>query len=414
MTTLPLAAESPQVKPKRFQTRRLVGGRRMPRARARRVWFAGGGTGGHLLPGIAAAQALRALPGEWDVRFLGTGRPVESLLLPPAGFPCETLPAAPWRWTPRAFGRFAVSTWRGYAQARRMLADARPDVVVGLGGYGMVAPCLAAWRAGVPVVLLEQNAVPGLAVRVVARVARAVFCHFPEAGNHLPAGRARALGSPLRPEILAPTTASPFPAGTGPSLLVLGGSLGAHAIDAACLAAAPALAAALPALRVLHCTGTDATAATLRTGYASHGIAAHVTTFCHDMGAAYRDADLVVARAGGMTVAELAATGTPAVLVPLPTARQDHQRRNAEALVREGAARLCLQAHAEAALGAVVIDLLTDRRSLDALARAARTLGRPHAAGDVAQAIAQLAGAGPATDADLPILPVIEPAREAA
>lgn len=412
MTTLPLACETPRVTRKRFRTRPIVGGRRPAPTRTLRVWFAGGGTGGHLLPGIATARALCARPGGAEVRFLGTGRPLEATLLPAAGFDCTTLPAAPFGWRPRALARFAASTWRGYRAARRAVADGAPDVVVGLGGYGMVAPCLAAWRAGIPVALLEQNAVPGLAVRALARIATAVFCHFPEAGARLPAGVARALGSPLRPEVLAPAHASPFPAGDGPALLVLGGSLGAQAIDTALMAAAPALAAALPGLRVLHCTGADTTAATLRAGYGLHGIRAHVTTFCHDMGAAYRDADLVVARAGGMTVAELCATGTPSVLVPLPSARQDHQRRNAEALVREGAAALCLQVHAEAALGPLVIALLRDARRREAIGRAARTLGRREAAGDVASAIASL-GAGVPAPGTLDTLPVIEPVREA-
>lgn len=373
---------------KRFHTRRLVGGGRPAvRTKIPRILFAGGGTGGHLLPGIATANVIRAkFPGAL-LHFVGTGRPLEKQLVPEAGYGLSVVPAAPPRLHPVAFGRFAWRLWCGYAESRRLLERFTPDVLVGLGGYGAVAPALAAYRMGVPIALLEQNAVPGLAVRALARLSKAVFCHFPETRAFLPRDKVVVFGSPLRDEICASDQVAPFPEGSGPALCVLGGSLGARAINDAVIAAMPSLAARHADLRILHLAGTAAAADTLRTAYAAHRLRATVLPFFPHMGAVYRDADLVVARAGGMTVAEIAAVGVPSLLVPLPTARQDHQRRNAEALVSRGAAELVAQDQLAAQLAPRLDALLSHPQKLQDMRTASFAMGRPQAAIDVAETL---------------------------
>ncbi len=373
---------------KRFKTRRLVGGNRPPvQTKVPRVLFAGGGTGGHLLPGIATANVIRArFPGAL-LHFIGTGRPLERKLVPEAGYGLSVVPAAPPRLSPVGFSRFAWRMLRGYVESRRLLERFNPDVLVGLGGYGAVAPALAAHRMGIPVAMMEQNAVPGLAVRALARISTAVFCHFPETRDFLPRDKVVVFGSPLRNEICASDEVSPFPDGTGPALCIVGGSLGARAINDAVTAAMPALAARHADLRILHLAGTPAAADALRTAYAAHRLRATVLPFFPHMGAVYRDADLVVARAGGMTVAELAAVGVPALLVPLPSARQNHQQRNADALVRRGAAEVVAQAKLADELAPRLDALLSHPQKLDDMRTASFAAGRPKAALDVAETL---------------------------
>jgi UDP-N-acetylglucosamine--N-acetylmuramyl-(pentapeptide) pyrophosphoryl-undecaprenol N-acetylglucosamine transferase len=382
------ASTSQKKSSKRFVTRRLVGGNRTAvRTRVPRILFAGGGTGGHLLPGIATADVIRArFPGAL-LHFVGTGRSLEKKLVPEAGYGLSVVAAAPPRLGPVGFGRFAWRLLRGYAESRRLLERFTPDVLVGLGGYGAVAPALAAHRMGIPVALMEQNAVPGLAVRALARFARAVFCHFPETRDFLPRDKVVVFGSPLRHEICASDRVAPFPEGDGPALCILGGSLGARAINDAVTAAMPQLAARHADLRILHLAGTPDAAQTLREAYAAHRLRATVLPFFPHMGAVYRDADLVVARAGGMTVAELAAVGVPAILVPLPTARQDHQRRNAEALVRRGAAELASQDRLGQELAPRLDALLSHPQKLEDMRTASFAAGRPEAAMDVAETL---------------------------
>jgi len=180
---------------------------------------------------------------------------------------------------------------------------------------------------------------------------------------------------------------SPFPDGDGPALCIVGGSLGARAINEAVQAAMPALAARHADLRILHLAGTPGAADTLRAAYAKHRLRATVLPFFPHMGAVYRDAGLVVARAGGMTVAELAAVGVPALLVPLPTARQDHQRRNAEALVRRGAAELVAQDKLAHELAPRLDALLSHPQKLEDMRSASYAAGRPLAAMDVAETL---------------------------
>ncbi|MCI0342279.1 MAG: glycosyltransferase [Planctomycetales bacterium] len=353
-----------------------------------RILFGGGGTGGHLLPGIATAEAIARLEPRARFLFLGTGRPVEERLLAPRAWPRRALPCAPPGLRPAALARFLWRTGRGLAGALGEVGRFGPDACLGLGGYGSVAPVLAAALRGVPCLLLEQNAVPGLATKALAPAARGVLGHFPEA--LAPFGpRGKVTGSPLRVEVLAPRTGSPFPPGAGPALLALGGSQGARGLNRLVSEALPALAA-VPGLRLLLLAGDETEAASLGGACRAAGIVATTLPFLHEMGAAYRAADLVLARAGGMTIAEIAAVGRPAVLVPLPTAKGDHQQRNAESLAGRGAAVVFEESAGGTALGGLLARLLGDPVRLEGMREAARRCGRPDAAAAVAREILAL------------------------
>ncbi|MCW5892116.1 MAG: UDP-N-acetylglucosamine--N-acetylmuramyl-(pentapeptide) pyrophosphoryl-undecaprenol N-acetylglucosamine transferase [bacterium] len=273
--------------------------------------------------------------------------------------------------------RGAAALGAGIATALGLVGRLRPRLVVGVGGYASAAMVVAAWLRRVPVVLQEQNAIPGATNRSLARLARVVCVGFAEASRYLPAGRAVHTGNPLRPEVLAAPPAPPAP-GTG--LLVFGGSQGAQRINAATLAAMERLGPAAAGLRIVHQTGA-AEREQVAAGYARLGLAARVEAFIQDMGAAYRAADLVVARAGAMSCSEIAAMGLPAILVPYPFAVDDHQRANAEVLVHAGAARMILDRELDGAtLGAALAALAGDADVRRAMAARARAVARPEAA----------------------------------
>jgi len=222
------------------------------------------------------------------------------------------------------------------ALAWRIVGDFRAQIVLGVGGYASFPVVLAAWLRGVPSVLLEQNARPGLANRVLGRLARRICTTFAEAQSGFPAGKVVRTGNPVRTFSVPPAAER-----QGFTLLVFGGSQGARRINDAMSAVAGSLQARIPDLRVVHQTGTD-DRERLRQAYAEAGVQAEVHSFIDDMGAAYERADLVVCRAGATTVAELTALGKAAILVPYPFAADDHQRANAAVLADHGAGILIL------------------------------------------------------------------------
>ena len=351
----------------------------------RHVVVAGGGTGGHLFPGIALAQTLAARGVR--ITFVGTAAGIETRAVPAAGFALRLIPGAQVRGggvgrAVRGIGATAL----GVLRARALLRELRPDLVVGVGGYASVATVVAARLGGTPIVLLEQNTIPGVASRTLGRLADKVCLGFEEAARFFPSGRAVHTGNPVRAAVLA----APSTVHATPGLLVFGGSQGARRLNDAILAAAERLGAAMTALRIRHQTGT-ADHDRVASGWARLGIAAQVDAFVDDMGSAYADADLVVARAGAMSCAEITARGLPAILVPYPHAADDHQRHNAEALVRAGAALLILDHELDGErLAAALHPLLADAGARARMASAARLAGRPDAAERVADACAAL------------------------
>ncbi len=348
----------------------------------------GGGTGGHLFPGLAVAEALRRRGGA--ALFIGSPQGIEARVIPGTGFPLVTVPIRGLRG--RGAGAAAEAVWRlplALARAWSALRAFRPDVVVGVGGYASFPVVCAAWLRRVPAVLLEQNARPGMTTRLLSRLARAVCTGFPETGDHLP-GRAEVVytGNPVRQW----PAAAPRGDRDTFTLLVFGGSQGAHRINLEAGAAVRELAAQIPGLRVIHQTG-DADLDATREAYQRAGLEADVRAFIDDMGAAYGRADLVVCRAGAMTLAELAALGKPAILIPYPFAADDHQRANAEALAQRGAAEMILDAELTAArLRDRVRALYRDRVRLQAMGSAAAAMARPQAAEQVLDVCDRIVG----------------------
>lgn len=340
-----------------------------------------GGTGGHIFPGIAVARALEARGA--SVRWLGSAGGLETRLVPEAGIAIDTLDiggvrgkglatrlAAPWR------------LLRAVVAARRLLRAHGARAVVSFGGFAAGPGGLAARSLGLPVFVHEQNSVAGLTNRVLARLARRVFTGFKAVEGLRDATWS---GNPVRTEIAGLPAPDARGAHAGLNLLVLGGSQGARALNRV----VPEALARMKRddLAVRHQCGAKMVDEA-RAAYAAAGVEATVEPFIADMAAAYAWADLVVCRAGALTLAELCAAGVPAVLVPYPHAVDDHQTRNAEALLDVGAAVLVPEAAMTAETLATALDpLCADPARRQAMALAARTLARPRADAEVAQLI---------------------------
>jgi UDP-N-acetylglucosamine--N-acetylmuramyl-(pentapeptide) pyrophosphoryl-undecaprenol N-acetylglucosamine transferase len=355
-----------------------------------KLLVAGGGTGGHLYPGIAVAEQVVRRGGE--VMFVGTSRGLEARVVPAAGYALELLEVSGLkRVGAAAFARGLARIPAALARSMAILRRFRPDAVLGVGGYASGPMVLAAALGRVPTAIQEQNSVPGVTNRALGRVVKKVFTAFEDAAAFFPAHKIERLGNPVRAKFVdAAAGASPA---VGTRLLVVGGSQGARAVNDLALAAAERLAAdgALPSM--VHQTGAaDLERCTER--YRALGLDGRVTVapFIDDMAVALREAALVIGRAGALTLAELAVVGRPAILIPLPTATDDHQRRNAESFARAGAALVMDQADTDgAALSAAVRALLGDARRLQEMAAAMAALGRPDAARDVADRLQALA-----------------------
>jgi UDP-N-acetylglucosamine--N-acetylmuramyl-(pentapeptide) pyrophosphoryl-undecaprenol N-acetylglucosamine transferase len=348
-----------------------------------------GGTGGHVFPALAVAKLLRAQG--MAVFWIGTRRGMEAWLAPENGFPIEWLSVEGLRGkSVRQLLSAPFKLMVALRQAAGILRQRRPDVVLGMGGFASGPGGLMARALGVPLVIQEQNRVPGLTNRWLSRIAARVFEAFP---GSFPAGRgAVASGNPVRPEILALPPPRERSAGReGRSrLLVIGGSLGAKALNET-VAGAVATLPGEQRPQIRHQAG-ELTLDAARAAYRDAGVAAEVTPFIADMAEAYAWADLVVCRAGALTVSELAAAGVASILVPYPFAVDDHQTRNAGYLVDVGAALLMPQsALSPASLGAALIQLLGDRSRLLAMAEAARTRAKPDAAESIVRACWEVA-----------------------
>jgi UDP-N-acetylglucosamine--N-acetylmuramyl-(pentapeptide) pyrophosphoryl-undecaprenol N-acetylglucosamine transferase len=338
-----------------------------------RVIVAGGGTGGHLFPGLAVADALgRRRPAR--VVFVGSSRGIETRVVEKSGYPLRTLPVRALRGQGLlGLANSALRLPASLISAWRLLGEIRPDLLIGVGGYASGPVVVAGRSRRIPTVLLEQNAHPGLTNRMLAHFADRICVSFPESTDYFPHNRTVQTGNPVRPP--AEQTAGRR---EGFSVLIFGGSAGAHRLNEIGVEAMSRLERS--ALHVVHQTG-NGDFEIVRDRYRQHGIEADVRPFIDDMAAAYAGADIVVCRAGATTLAELTALGKPALLVPYPYAADDHQRKNAESLVARGAAMMILDRELSAAnLAQAVTELRAEPERLAAMARAARTLGRPDAA----------------------------------
>lgn len=342
--------------------------------------LAGGGTGGHVIPALAIAQELQARYGAESL-FIGTARGIENRLVPAAGFPLRLVEVG-------ALKNVGLATRlktmfdlpRSVWEARRILTQFRPDVVIGVGGYASGPAMLAAILRRTPTLAFEPNVVPGFANRLVARMVSGAAVHFEETKRYF--RNAAVTGVPVREAFFR---VAAKPSGSTPTLLVFGGSQGARAINQAVVQAAPELVKAVPNLQIIHQTGereyTEVAAA-----YQSAGLAAEVSKFIDDMPGKFAQADLLLCRSGASTVAEITAAGKPAIFVPFPRAADDHQKRNAEALERAGAAVMLEESRlSRETLVNAVSSLLRDPERLRRMSEAAHKLSHPNAAREIGE-----------------------------
>jgi UDP-N-acetylglucosamine--N-acetylmuramyl-(pentapeptide) pyrophosphoryl-undecaprenol N-acetylglucosamine transferase len=357
--------------------------------------IAGGGTGGHLTPALAVAEELRAADPGGAVLLVGRRGGVAEPLVARAGVPLETLRIGGLNLArPGSLAGFALRLPRAVAEARRLIRRFGPDVVVGAAGYVSVPVVLAARRERVPVLLLEQNAIPGRATRLLARRAAGVAVSFPATARRLPGGRAEMTGNPVRREFREGVP----PLGDRPRhLLVWGGSQGARRINRALCDAAPRLLRDHPELEITHqCGRLDEPEVLALRAELDAGLVRRweVAAFYTDVAARVAAADLVVMRAGGSSLAEVSALGRPMILVPYPHAG-DHQRHNAAPYVEAGAALLLADAECDGErLHAAIEGVLGDAGRWREMAAQSRAMGRPEATANVVGLIRRLAASG--------------------
>ncbi len=341
-----------------------------------RVILAGGGTGGHLFPGLAVAREFQRRDRMTEILFVGTDQGIEARVLPKEGFKLETLPVKGLRgrglrgWLDALYGVPA-----GLLRSLGILRRFRPDCIIGLGGYASGPLLLAGKLKRVRCAIMEQNLRPGFTNKMLARFVDRVFTAYPESAAYFPGADVRETGNPVRwrqlPEV---SKNEKF------TLLIFGGSAGAHRINIAVVEALKKLTDLAPKLYVMHQTG-QADFAEVKRAYGELLFEAEVTPFIDRMDEAYARADLVLCRAGATTVAELTAFGKAAILVPYPYAIYDHQRWNAQALRERGAAAMILNQDLNGeTLAAQIRGYLLEPAQLERMARVARALGRPQAA----------------------------------
>jgi len=376
-----------------------------------KVLIAAAGTGGHIFPGLAVAEEFRRRDPAAEIVFVGTPAGLETRIIPAQGFELEQIDIA-------GLKRVGVGAWlrtlvvrlpRSLFQTWRVLSRRRPDIVIGIGGYVSGPVVLAAAVRGIATLIIEPNALPGFTNRLLARVVRAAAVSFADAGA-LFGSKARLTGNPVRPEFFA-CAETPRDLSTSPRrhLLVFGGSQGSQPINRAMVEALPMVYSLLARRRpdleltVTHQTG-ERDYASVRASYEHLGLGDRVQTvvFIDRMAQEFARADLIISRAGATTVAELTAAGKPALLIPLPTAADDHQRKNAEALERAGAARCLLQTEmTPARLAEEIVTLLEDPLTLRAMAHASHRLAKRDAAARIVDLAYEIlgcpVGAAPAT-----------------
>ena len=361
-----------------------------------RVIIAGGGTGGHLFPAIALAQELRSRFPDSSLLFVGAEGGIEASLLAKGGWDFEGIRASglQGKGLPQRLRSLALIPL-GLVRSRSILRRFFPDTVVGLGGYASAAMVLAAVLAKVPTVIHEANAFPGLANRWLGRIVDLVAIAFEGTSVFFPKTKVRVTGNPVRAELFGVNRAAATARlGLDPdqfTLLILGGSQGAHRLNQAVLEALPLLESERGRLQFLHSSGSSDLDQVQR-GYLAGGHRAVVEPFFWDMAVVYAAADLCLCRAGASTVAELCALGKPSVLVPFPFASNDHQRWNAEAVVAGGGARLLSDGELNGATVAKIVrSFLHDRGLMEAMGSRANVLAKPDAVARLADLVVESA-----------------------
>lgn len=355
-----------------------------------RVLIAGGGTGGHLFPGIALAEEIVTRHPKNDVVFVGTNRGLEARVVPQNGFVFEAI-------TSRGLKGMGVLKlllglltlpW-SFIEALLLVRKYQPDVVIGVGGYSSGPVVMAAWLLRVPTAVQEQNALPGLTNRILGRFVKSVFVSFDATQRLFADGKAHVLGNPIRRALLD-NFLKPSTVHEKFTLLIFGGSLGARGLNTRVVDALAFLSSEKDSMRLVHQTG-KADLETVKQGYEGKGFDAEVREFIDDMSAAYLGSDLVVCRAGATTIAELTTCKKASILVPFPFATDDHQAVNAKALVDAGAALMFREGDLTGeTLASAILELKRDTPRLQKMEKAAGLLGRPEAAREIADVLQQM------------------------
>lgn len=347
------------------------------------IVIAAGGTGGHLYPAVALARAFLEKNPATTIVFVGTARGLESKVLAHEGFELVLISAMP------VMGKGVIEAARGLLslpislwQCLKILKGRRADLVIGVGGYTSPMMVLAASLTGIARVILEPNAYPGMANKAVGSFAQRVFLSFESAASSFDRRKVRVVGTPIRKEFME--VSSQEEAATSAAglrrVLIFGGSQGARAINSAVIEGLPDLMKRYPQLSVVHQTG-EVDYGRIIEAYRRAGISAQVTPFLYDMPSVLRSADLVVARAGAMTIAELTACGKPAILIPLPQAIYDHQTHNAKVMEAAGAAVVLPQAELTGArLTGAITEILDDPERLRTMSNYSRGMRQIDAA----------------------------------
>jgi UDP-N-acetylglucosamine--N-acetylmuramyl-(pentapeptide) pyrophosphoryl-undecaprenol N-acetylglucosamine transferase len=350
--------------------------------------MAGGGTGGHVVPALAVAAELRKQG--HDSLFIGTRQGLEARLVPEAGFEIEWIDIGGLNRVGlsqkvRTLGQLGAAVLR----SRELLRDRRVAAVFSMGGYVAGPVMIASVTRRLPLAVMEPNAIPGMAARQMSRFVDRALVNFEEARRYFPAGRSERCGLPVREEFFR---LSWNPPGDVFRVLITGGSRGARSLNRATRDSWPLFAQSKAAVSLTLQCGAGDQADTLAREFETTGLPGHVTPFIADMPAAYAHADLVVSRSGAGALSELAAAGKPSVLVPFPFAADDHQRHNAEAMQRAGAARMVLD---ESFTGKALFDTVCELRGrvaeLESMSRAAKSLARPGAAARAAEVMLEIA-----------------------
>lgn len=344
------------------------------------VIIAGGGTGGHIYPGIAIAQEFKRRDAETRIMFVGTARGLETKIVPREGFELELIEVS-------ALKRVSLIERlksllllpKSFPAISSLIKKVEPNIVIGVGGYASGPVVLMAAFMGVPTLVAEQNALPGFTNRLLARFVKAAAISFEEAKNFF-GEKAEVTGNPIRADFFNIPLKEP---GAVIHVLITGGSQGARAINEAMINALPLLAEEKERLSFTHQTG-ESDFNKVRTAYEKAGLKAEVKPYLEQIVGEFSRADLVICRAGATTVAELAAAGRPAIMIPFPFASDDHQRKNAEAVERVGAGRMILQAELTPdRLAQELMWLARDPQQLSRMAEASKKLGHPDAAANV-------------------------------
>ena len=350
--------------------------------------FAGGGTGGHLFPGIAVAEELKRRNASARILFVGSQRSIEKTIVDEYSFEHHRLTIEPLRTLTRNPAKFLWRNQQAYRTAKRLLQNRNPAAVIGLGGFASVPVVLAAASLRSPVILLEQNIVPGRATRWLSSRASLVCVSYPETRSEFPSSVATSLtGNPIRTEISdlyhRPVESCTQ---TQPTLLILGGSQGAQALNDAVVSAVVKQHDLLTDWKIVHQTGSQQIEA-IRRKYADSNLDAEVQPFFPNLSEWYSQATLVISRAGATTLAELSCSGTPAVLIPYPNSVRDHQLLNARAYEAAGAARIVEQCTNPAVtaekLSTLLAELIVNQKARRQMQQSMRTFAIPNAAANV-------------------------------